>query len=84
MSRVSIPDEDEPGARRLDLILDAAQLRRLLFAEESTVVAEPDQHHRPALVERMQRDLATIEIEHRALAQSSTHHVASFGHAARR
>ena len=74
----SIPNEDEPGPCCLDLVLDAAQLRRLLFAKQSAVVTEPDQHHRSLLVDRAQRDLVAFEIKHHALAESltggSSHH----------
>jgi len=70
--RISVPDEDEPRTGGLDLVLDAAQLRRLLFAEHSTVVTEPDQHHRSALVERAQGNVPAFEIEHRAVAEPST------------
>jgi len=75
--RIPVPDEDEPGPGRVDFVLDAAQLRRLLFAEQSPVVAEPDQHDGSALVDGTKRDLATIEIEHRGLAEPSTGHIAS-------
>jgi hypothetical protein len=68
--RSSVPNEDEPGARRLDLTLDAAQLRRMLFAEESTVVAEPDHYHRSLLVDRTQRDVVALEVEHGSLGES--------------
>jgi hypothetical protein len=74
----SIPNEDEPGPGCLDLVLDAAQLRRLLFAKESAIVTEPDQHHRTLLVDRAQRDLVAFEIKHHALPESltggSSHH----------
>jgi hypothetical protein len=66
----SVPDEDEPGPSGFDLLLDAAQLRRLLFAEESTVVAEPDQHHRSLFVDRTQRDVVALEVEHGSLGES--------------
>jgi hypothetical protein len=75
--RIPVPDENEPGPGRLDFVLDAAQLRRLLFAEQSTVVAEPDQHDGSALVDGTKRDLAAIEIEHHGLAEPSTGHIAS-------
>jgi hypothetical protein len=68
----SIPNEDEPGPCCLDLVLDAAQLRRLLFAKQSAIVTEPDQHHRSSLVDRAQRDLVAFEIKHHALAESRT------------
>ena len=66
----SIPNEDELGPCCLDLFFDAAQLRRLLFAQQSAIVAEPDQHHRSLLVDRTQRDLMALEIKHHARADS--------------
>jgi hypothetical protein len=75
----SIPYEDEPRPCCLDLVLDAAQLRRLLFAKQSAIVTEPDQHHRSLLVDRAQRDLATLEIKHHALAKSLTGGVSHHG-----
>jgi len=75
----SIPNEDEPGPCCLDLVLDAAQLRRLLFAKQSTIVTEPDQHHRSLLVDRTQRDLVALEIKHHALAESLTGGVSHHG-----
>jgi len=68
----SIPNEDEPGPCCLDLVLDAAQLRRVLFAKQSAVVTEPDQHHRSLLVDRAQRYLVAFEIKHHCLADSLT------------
>ncbi|HEY8814339.1 MAG TPA: hypothetical protein VIP57_04465 [Candidatus Dormibacteraeota bacterium] len=68
----SIPNEDEPGSCCLDLALDAAQLRRLLFAKQSAIVAEPDQHQRSLLVERAQRDLVAFEIKDDGLAECLT------------
>ena len=68
----SIPDEDQPGSCCLDLVLDAAQLRRLLFAKQSAIVTEPDQHHRSLLEDRTQRDLVAFEIKHHPLAESLT------------
>ena len=68
----STPNEDEPGPCGLDLVLDAAQLRRLLFAKQSAIVTEPDQHHRSLLVDRTQRDLVAFEIKHHCLADSLT------------
>ena len=62
--RRSVPDEDQSGPSCFDLLLDAAQLRRLLFAEESTVVTEPDQYHWSLAVDRTQRDVAALEVEH--------------------
>lgn len=75
----SIPDEDEPGPCCLDLVLDAAQLRRLLFAKQSAIVTEPDQHHRSLLVDRTQRDVVVFEVEHHALAESLTGGVSHHG-----
>jgi hypothetical protein len=75
----SIPNEHEPGPCCLDLVLDAAQLRRLLFAKQSAIVTEPNQHHRTLLVDRAQRDLATLEIKHHALAESLTGGVSHHG-----
>ena len=74
---ISVPDEHEPRPCRLDLLLDAAQLRRLLLAEHSAVVTEPDQHDRSLLVDPTQRNLATFEIEHGALTEPSTDYMAS-------
>ena len=89
--RGSIPNEDEPGPRCLDLVLDAAQLRRLLFAQQSAIVTKPDQHHRSLLVDRAQRALVAFKIKHRALAESLTggfshhgRHGACLGHKQRR
>ena len=75
----SIPNEDEPGSCCLDLALDAAQLRRLLFAKQSAIVTEPDQHHRSLLVDRTQWDLVVFEVEHHALAESLTGGVSHHG-----
>ena len=80
----SIPNEDEPGPCCFDLVLDAAQLRRLLFAKQSAIVTEPDKHHRSLLVDRAQRDLVAFEIKHHALAESltgSASHHGQRGHA---
>jgi hypothetical protein len=74
----STPNEDEPGPCSLDLVLDAAQLRRLLFAKQSAVVTEPDQHHLSLLVDRAQRDLVAFEIKHHALAESLTGSVSHY------
>jgi hypothetical protein len=75
----SIPNEDEPGPCCLDLVLDAAQLRRLLFAKQSAIVTEPDQHHWSWLVDRAQRDIVAFEIKHHALAESPTGSVSHHG-----
>jgi hypothetical protein len=75
----SIPNEDEPGPCCLDLVLDAAQPRRLLFAKQSAIVTEPDQHNRSLLVDRAQRDLVAFEIKHHALAESLTGSVSRQG-----
>lgn len=75
----SIPNEDEPGPCCLDLVLDAAQLRCLLFANQSAIVTEPDQHHRSLLVDRTQRDLMALEIKHHGLAESVTGGVSHHG-----
>ena len=75
----SIPNEDEPGPCCLDLFFDAAQLRRLLFAKQSAIVTEPDQHHRSLLVDRAQRDLVAFEIKHHGLADSLTGGVSHHG-----
>jgi hypothetical protein len=75
----SVPNEDEPGPCCLDLVLDAAQLRRLLFAKQSAIVTEPDQHHRSLLVDHAQGDLVAFEIKHHALADSLTGGVSHHG-----
>jgi hypothetical protein len=75
----SIPNEDEPGPCCVDLVLDAAQLRRLLFAKQSAIVTEPDQHHWSLLVDRAQRNLVAFEIKHHALAESLTGDVSHQG-----
>jgi hypothetical protein len=47
----------------LDSTLDCAQLRGLLFAEHSTVVAEPDEHEGSLLGEGTQRDCMIFQIK---------------------
>jgi hypothetical protein len=75
----SIPNEDEPGPCCLDLVLDAAQLRRLLFAKQSAIVPEPDQHRWCLFVDRAKRDLVPFEIKHHGLAESLTGSVSDHG-----
>lgn len=75
----STPNEDEPGPGCLDLVLDAAQLRCLLFAKQSAIVAEPDQHHRSLTVDRAQRDLVAFEVKHHCFAESLTGGVSHHG-----
>jgi hypothetical protein len=75
--RISVSDKHEPRPCRLDLLLDAAQLRRLLFAKHSAVVTEPDQDHRSLLEDRTQRHLAALEVEHHALCEPA---VAGYWH----
>ena len=64
---ISVSDEDKPCPRRLYLLFDAAQLRRLLFAEQSSVMAEPDQDHGSPLEDRTQRNIVALEIEDHAV-----------------
>lgn len=66
---ISVADEDEPRPGRFDLVLDAAQLRRLLFAEQSAVMTEPDKDHGPLLEDRAQEHLVSVEVEHHALRE---------------
>jgi hypothetical protein len=68
---VSVSNEDQPCACRLDLLFDAAQLRRLLFAEQSSVMTEPDQDHGSSLEDRAQGDLAALEVEHHTLSKTA-------------
>ena len=75
----SIPNEDEPGPCCLDLFFDAAQLRRLLFAKQSAIVPEPDQHRCSLFVDRAQRNLVAFEIKHHGLAESLTGTVSDHG-----
>jgi hypothetical protein len=75
----SIPYEDEPGSCCLDLVLDAAQPRRLLFAQQSAIVTEPDQHHRSLSVDRTQRYFVAFEIKRHALAEPLTGGVSHHG-----
>ena len=75
----STPNEDQPGTCCLDLVLDAAQLRRLLFAKQSAIVPEPDQHRWSLFVDRAQRGLVAFEIKHHGLAESLTGTVSDHG-----
>jgi len=61
--RRAAADEDQLRASRLDLTLVRAELRGLLRAEESTKVAEEDEHRGLVLEERSDLDHLAVEAE---------------------
>src|SRR5207244_1110192 len=59
---VAEPDRRQPGARSAEGLLVLAQLRDVLPAEDSTVVAEEDQNRRSGLPERPEPDLTPVDV----------------------
>jgi hypothetical protein len=55
-----LADEDEPRAGRLKLLASAIQLERVLLAENSAVVAKPDERHRSVAPQIAQTDRIAV------------------------
>ncbi len=60
--RVAEPDRGNPGPGFCDLLLVVAQLRDVLAAEDSPVVAEEDQHGGALLPQRAEPDFVTFGV----------------------
>ena len=61
--RGQLPDEDEAGARRLDLLPCAIQLDRVRLAIDSAVVAKPHERHGALAPELAEPHFVAVVIE---------------------
>jgi|SRR6476646_330810 hypothetical protein len=77
VARVAQSDRGQPRALLLELRLKFAQLRDMLTAEDSAVVAQKDQHRRAALPQRSQARGLAIRIGKRDSCQLAAE---CFGH----
>jgi hypothetical protein len=60
LRRRRLADEEEPGAGRLKLLPSAVQLDRVVLAEDSAVVAKPDDRRRPVAPQITQADVIAV------------------------
>jgi len=62
LARGGLADQSETRAGRLELLARALQLDRVLLAENSAVVAQPDQRYRALLPQIAETDVFAIVI----------------------
>jgi hypothetical protein len=62
LARGGLADQNDARARRLELLASAIQLDRVLLAENSAVVAQPDQRYRVLAPQIPETDVVAVVV----------------------